>query len=114
MSTPKDVKKIVPKADIGEIIKGTNELIDEHNLISRNLSFKSNFSGQIIENIAFAAGETKTIPHSLGIKPKHRIVLNLEGNGVISDIPSGWNNFSIQLKNNGAVAITVTVMLVRE
>lgn len=91
-----------------------NELINDHNFLSKNLSFQSNFNGQIIENVKFAAGETLTIQHKLGILPRYRIILRQEGNGVLEDIPSGWNNFQIQMKNNGAVSVTATIMLVRE
>ncbi len=91
-----------------------NELITQHNFLSKNLSLQSNFDGQIIENIAFTAGETKQIPHSLGIIPPYRIILRQVGNGVISDIPSDWTDKSIKLINNGAVSVTVTIMIVRE
>lgn len=114
MRSAKDISNIPLGSTPEEVLKRSNELIDEFNFLSKHMSFNNNFSGQIIDNIEFASGETKTIAHNLGIKPKHRLVLNQVGNGVISDIPSGWNNFSIQLKNNGAVAITATIMLVRE
>lgn len=114
MRTSKDVRYLVDKSEAPEIIKGVNELVDEHNFLAKNLSFTSNFNGQIIENIVFTAGETKTIPHALGIKPKYRIIMGQVGNGVLDDIPFGWNNFSVQMKNNGAVSVTATIFLVRE
>lgn len=114
MRSAKDVRNLTDELPLEDVIKGVNELIDEHNFVTKNLSLQVNFNGQIIENIAFAAGETRTIPHGLGIKPKYRVILGQVGNGVLDDIPSGWNNFSIQMKNNGAVSVTATIMLVRE
>lgn len=106
----KDIAKL-PETPENKIL---NELIDQFNLLSHNVSLSSNFDSQIVENITFAAGEEKVIPHKLGIMPRFRIILRQEGNGVISDIPSGWNKYSIKLKNNGSVAVTVTIMVVRE
>lgn len=91
-----------------------NDLIDHFNFLSKNLSLRSNFNGQVLENVVFSPGEEKVIPHKLGIKPKHRIILNQVGNGVLSDVPSGWNQYQIQIKNNGAVNVVATVMLVKE
>jgi hypothetical protein len=91
-----------------------NELIDHVNFLGRNLSLQSNFDGQIVENLTFTAGETKQIPHNLGKVPKFRIILRQEGNGVLSDIPSGWTSSSIKIINNGAVTVTATIMIVRE
>lgn len=110
----RDIPSIPKEATPDQVINGTNDLIDSHNFLLKNISFEVNFNGQIIENITFAAGETKTISHGLGMKPKYRVILRQEGNGVLDDIPSGWNNFSIQMRNNGAVSVTATIMLVRE
>lgn len=97
-----------------EMTKHLNMLVGEFNFLAKYLSLKSNFDGQISENIKFAPGEEKVIPHKLGKKPKHRIILNQEGNGVLSDIPSGWNQYQIKMKNNGAVSVTATIMIVKE
>jgi len=108
-----EIPILAEESDISTIIKNTNLLIDSFNFLSRYMSFKNNFDGQIID-ISFTAGEEKVISHGLGVKPKHRIILNQEGNGVLSDVPSGWNKFQIKLKNNGAVSVTATVMIVKE
>lgn len=110
----KMLSKILKGAEGGDLVDKTNDLIDSFNFLSSKLSLKENFDGQIIENISFAAGEDKVIPHKLGILPKYRIILRQEGNGVLSDTPSGWNKFQIKVKNNGAVEVTATIMLVRE
>lgn len=116
MSTPrsqrssKDIPYIKEENEKDQII---NRLIDEFNYFTKSLSFQSNFNCQIIET-TLGAGETKQIAHSLGVKPLFRIILRQEGNGVISDIPSGWTKNSIELINNGAVSVTATIMIVRE
>lgn len=94
-------------------VKTVNLLIDEFNFLSKSLSLQSNFDGDIV-TVTFTAGETKIIPHSLGVIPKYRIILRQEGNGVLSDIPSGWTTSSVKLINNGAVSVTATIMIVRE
>lgn len=106
--------KDIPSLSGGYNEELLNELIERVNFLGRNLSLQSNFDGQIVENLTFTAGETKQIPHSLGKIPKFRIILRQEGNGVISDIPSGWTDKSIKLINNGAVSVTATIMIVRE
>lgn len=109
-----EVPKLTPNAEVSDVIVGVNELINEFNFLAKNFSLKENTDGQLLENIVFAAGEDKVIPHKLGKKPKHRLILNQEGNGVLSDTPSGWNQYQIKIKNNGAVSVTATIMLIRE
>lgn len=110
----KDIQEILAADSEATKTRILNELISGFNFLQKKVSLTSNFDGQIIDGIEFAIGEEKVITHKLGVIPKFRIILRQEGNGVISDIPSGWNNFSIKLKNNGAVAVTATIMLVRE
>jgi hypothetical protein len=105
----RDIPEIRGPEDIDTI----NMLINQFNLLARGLSLGENFDGQIIE-VTIPAGEEKVIPHKLGVLPRYRIILRQVGNGVISDTPSGWNNFQIQLRNNGAVSVTATILLVRE
>lgn len=105
----------VPKINTEEeVIEAFNDLADKFNFLIKHISLRENFDGQIIENIVFDAGEEKTIHHKLGISPRYRLVLRQEGNGVLSDIPSGWNKFKIKIKNNGAVKVKATVLLVKE
>jgi hypothetical protein len=90
-----------------------NKLFRLFNFITRNLSLDRNFSSSIVE-VSFAAGETKTISHFLGVKPKYRIILRQEGNGVLSDIPYLWSNVSATIINNGSVAVRATIMFLKE
>lgn len=89
------------------------KLVTYFNYITKNLSLSKNFTSYIVD-LTFSAGEEKTISHLLGVRPKYRIILRQEGNGVLSDIPSGWNDKVAVIKNNGAVAVTATVMFLKE
>lgn len=110
---PSDLMKLKEEANPLEALFGHNKMVDALNYLSKNLSFSTNFSGQMVD-VTFAPNEQKVVPHSLGIVPKYRIILRQEGNGVISDIPSAWDRYSISLKNNGSNTVTITVMIVRE
>lgn len=108
-------KSLIPEdATPEEVLKETNELIDKFNFLIKHISLSQNFDGQMLENVEFAAGEDKEIYHKLGIRPKYRIILRQEGNGVLSDTPSGWNKYKIQIKNNGASSVKATILLVKE
>lgn len=105
------VKDALLSSDVHERLK---ELIAEFNYLVEKGNFLFNDDTLVVEGVVFGPGEEKVIPHKLGKKPKHRIILNQEGNGVLSDIPSGWNQYQIKMKNNGAVSVTATIMIVRE
>lgn len=90
-----------------------NKWLYYFNYLSKYLSFTKNFNGSILE-LSFAAGETKNISHLLGVKPKYRIILRQEGNGVLSDIPSSWTEKVAVIVNNGAVAVNATIMFLKE
>lgn len=96
-----------------DVINTLNKLISAFNFLSKNGSLQSNFNC-FIANITIPATSSVKIEHFLGVIPKYRIILRQEGNGVISDIPSGWDNKVITLYNNGAVEVKATVMIVRE
>lgn len=107
------IPKLSKDTDIESMVDDLNELIDAFNFLNTKISFKQNFDGDIV-TVSFNAGETKTIPHKLGKVPGGRIIIRQEGNGVLSDIPSGWNSTSIKMINNGAVKVTATILIVRE
>lgn len=114
MKVAKELSALKKDSSPIEIISKVNEIVAEHNFFIKNFSMSANSNGQILENIVFLAGETKTIPHGLAIQPKYRIIMRQVGNGVLDDIPSAWTKNSIQMKNNGAVTVTATIFLVRE
>ena len=90
-----------------------NKVRSKLDFFNKNISLDKNFNSYIVE-VDFAAGETKNIQHFLGVRPKYRIILKQEGNGVLSDIPSAWNNQTIRMINNGAVAVKATIMILKE
>lgn len=109
-----DIPSISPEATLGEAITILNKLIEEQNQLNKSLSIQSNFDGFIAENVKIPATSSLKIQHFLGVKPKWRIILKQEGNGVITDIPSEWNNEVISLFNNGAVEVTLSIFIARE
>lgn len=97
----------------GDVVDGHNKLVSAFNFISKNISLQSNFNC-FIALAKIPATSSLRIQHFLGVVPKYRIILRQEGNGVITDIPSGWTSDVITLYNNGAVEVNLTVMIVRE
>ena len=108
-----DLKSLKQDASLEEVIDSLNDVVRFINLFNKLLSFQSNFDGKIA-SVEFAAGETKDIQHFLGVIPKFRLILRQEGNGVISDIPSGWTDKVISLKNNGAETVRAILLIARE
>lgn len=94
-------------------LKKLNTWVYYFNYLSKYLSFTKNFPGYIVE-LQFSAGETKIISHLLGVRPKYRIILSQEGNGVLSDIPSSWTDKVAVMVNNGAVTVKATIMFLKE
>lgn len=109
----RDVPPVKEDAELEDVVSGLNRLINSFNFITKGLSISKNFNGYIAE-VDIPATSNVEIQHFLGVTPKFRIILRQEGNGVISDIPSGWNNKVITLRNNGAVAVSITVLILRE
>jgi hypothetical protein len=122
MSRIQPIAKVIPleihllEADFPEEKKldTLNNLIEEFNFLRKSISIQSNFDGFIVEDVSIGIGATVKIQHFLGVKPKWRIILRQVGNGVISDIPSGWTDKEISLKNNGAEAVIISVFIARE
>jgi hypothetical protein len=109
-----DIPELDSDAALDRVIASFNELVTSYNYFNKSISLQSNFDGYIAENIVFAIGEEVKIQHFLGIKPKWRIILKQVGNGVLTDIPSEWDDKTITLKNNGAVEVTATIFIARE
>jgi hypothetical protein len=98
-----------------EELKATiNSLVDSYNTQISRISIETSFSSYIAQDVVIAAGATANIQHFLGVIPKWRIILRQTGNGVITDVTSGWTAKIISLKNNGAESVTISVMIVRE
>jgi hypothetical protein len=111
------MNKFLPefKDEDGEapLVKKLNVIVSQLNTLLRSLSLSKNFSSSPLE-LQFSAGETKVISHLLGVRPKYRIILRQEGNGVLSDIPSGWDDKVATIINNGAVTVNATIMFLKE
>jgi hypothetical protein len=105
----------LPSEDITseDVINSLNKTINTLNFLTKNISLQSNFNCYIA-NIKIPATSQISVQHFLGVVPKYRIILRQVGNGVITDIPSGWTSDVITLYNNGAVEVSLTVMIVRE
>lgn len=100
--------------DSPEVKEGkVNGLISSFNRVLKTLSFTKNFQCSILE-VSFTTGETKIISHLLGVRPKYRIILRQEGNGVLSDIPSRWDDKVAVIINNGAVTVNATIIFLKE
>lgn len=111
--TYKDLKEAEKDADLEAIKKALNILIKEFNFLTKCMSLSKNFDGYIA-SVTIPATSNATIQHFLGITPKFRIILRQTGNGVITDVPSGWNDKYITLYNNGAAEVVATILIVRE
>ena len=108
-----DIPDLPEDASLEEAIAHINRVSAEFTTLSKLLSFTANFDGYITTVTIPASGSLK-VQHFLGIIPKYRIILKQEGNGVISDIPSEWNDKTITLVNNGVVDVTITILIARE
>jgi hypothetical protein len=95
------------------LVQKLNQMVFYFNRVLKSLSLTKNFGSSTIV-LSFAAGETKTISHLLGVRPKYRIILRQEGNGVLSDIPSSWDDTVAVITNNGAVSVNATIMFLKE
>ena len=108
-----DLKDLEDNSPIEKVIEEHNNVVKLLNFVLKALSFQSNFNGYIA-SVKIPATSSIKIQHFLGVIPKYRIILRQEGNGVISDIPSGWNTEFITLQNNGSVEVSLTVLIARE
>jgi hypothetical protein len=109
----KDLKSLDTDSSLEEAIETLNALNFYFSQLSKYLSFQNNFDGYIA-SVEIAAGASADVQHFLGITPKFRVILRQEGNGVLTDIPSGWNDKVIALKNNGAETVRAVMLIARE
>jgi hypothetical protein len=107
-----DYKKIENPGDDKAFVENYNVMVDELNKL-KNAFPVGKLSGQILD-ASIGAGAEVRISHSLQSTPKYRLLLRQVGNGVITDVNDKWNDKYVTLKNNGLVAVDITVMLIRE
>ena len=110
--TAKEVSE-VEEGDLKGLFESHNNLVRAFTLLGKFISFDRHFGG-FVATVVFPATTTVAIQHFLGVIPKYRVILRQEGNGVLSDIPSGWNNKVISIRNNGAVEVKATILIARE
>ena len=89
-----------------------NYTIDSLNNTLSSLSLTYNFNSQLIEGIEITAGQTLQIDHRLKTIPAYRITVKQSGNGLITD--GDFTNKYINLINNGASTVTLSIMLFKE
>lgn len=109
----KDLRPLPEDAEIEDIIREYNNLANTFNFLTKFMSISNNFDGNI-STVVLPATTQVQVQHLLGVTPKYRLILRQEGNGVISDIPSGWNDKYITLLNNGSVEVRITILIARE
>lgn len=109
----KDISPIKENTKIEDIIPQVNSLINAFNFLTKSFSFEKNING-FVTTITIPATSQLTIQHFLGVTPKYRLILRQEGNGIITDVPSGWDDKIVTLYNNGSVQVTATILIARE
>lgn len=89
-----------------------NPTIDDLNDILRRITFKGNIDCDIIENIKIPATTTIRIPHRFSTPPRHRIITRQSGGGLITD--GEFTKDHIELRNNGIVDGTISIIILKE
>ncbi len=108
-----DIKDIPKGSDIATVIMYYNELRQVLNFFTKNLSLQSNFNCQVL-SVTVAASATQRVYHRLQFVPRYRIILRQDGNGLITDVSSAWNENYVTFQNNGTDPVTMTVGLFKE
>ncbi len=75
------------------------------------LNLTENFEAFRQDDIVIAAGATVNITNALTIIPSSRLIVKQVGNGLVTD--GDWNANVLQLINNGAVPVTISVIFYR-
>jgi len=75
--------------------------------INGRISFDDNFNSFLVRDLEITAGSTVVIDNQLGVTPNERIIVRQTGNGVITD--GTWTIDSLELTNNGAVTVVISV-----
>ena len=72
------------------------------------LTFTDNFSSFLVTDLTIPAGGTATITNQLRSIPSYRLIARQIGNGLVTD--GDWTINTVQLINNGAVPVTISVI----
>lgn len=90
--------------------KNYEKLIDDLNNVLPELDFEANFNGRIM-SLSVPATTTVKVQHLLAMVPKYRIILRNSAGVILSDTDELWTSNHFYIRNNGAVATNVTVLL---
>lgn len=113
ISRHKDYRTIENPGDDALFVENYNIMVDDLNKRMKDFPF-SGLNGHIIEEVSLAATSETRISHSLKTIPKYRLILGQTGNGVITDVKAKWTDKHITLYNNGAVTVTLILLIIRE
>lgn len=112
ISLLRDFAEIEDPEDQALFVKNYNLMVGQ---LNRSLkAFPLRYLDGEISDVEIAAGAEIRISHLLKSIPKYRLILGQTGNGVITDVKTKWTQDYITLKNEGAVAVTLTIMIIRE
>ena len=78
----------------------------------RDLTFGDNFNSTEVSVTIPATSEAR-IRHSLQVVPTKYIIVNQEGNGLITNGTTDNTVDHLYLYNNGAVSVTITVIILK-
>jgi hypothetical protein len=109
------IKKFFKGDDIESfLVNDFNIMSQDLQTLLKRLSFFDNFDGIIVRGVSLPAGSEVSISHSLGVIPKDRLILNQsDGNSVITNGTTDWTDKEIYLKNQGASASIIDVLILR-
>jgi hypothetical protein len=85
------------------------KLIQELSVGLKRLDFTSNFQSFKTSAI-ISAGSTAKIRHGLDSIPTEYLIVNQEGNGLITRDPTTWTTEHAYMYNNGAVTVEITII----
>jgi len=89
------------------------QLTEALNVGLRRLTFKENFSGQVIDDIEMLPNSTRQIPHKLKVTPKYKIILKQAGVGTITDDVENWGPKFISISNSSIDTVRISILITR-
>ena len=75
--------------------------------LNGRLNFDENFQSFVVDDVSIPAGTTVSIPNELSVVPNERYIVRQSGNGLVTD--GNWDENSLELTNNGAVTVVISV-----
>jgi len=78
----------------------------------KKLNFSDNFES-FEETVTISATSEYRFRNTLNLKPTRYIIVNQDGNGLITKGTTAWSNDYVYLYNNGSVDVTITVVFLK-